>query len=85
MILTGAKLEEFGKAVWGDYWMAKLARRLDLATRTLARKRKSKTGLPISWQRTLLDSADEQIRVQEERLRILAHVRNQLAETFDDV
>lgn len=84
MILTGAKLEEFGRAIWGEVWVARLSERLKLARRTLWRKRHSPTGLPLSWQRQLLDCVDEQIKAQEERLRVLGTIRNELAETFYD-
>ena len=84
MILTGQKLEEFGRAIWGEFWIARMAERLGLSRRTIMRKRSCEMGLSISWQLELLDMADQQIKIQEERLRVLGHIRNQLAETFDD-
>lgn len=46
MILTGQKLEEFGKAVWGDDWIAFVSKRLRLSRKTLARYRDGDRGMP---------------------------------------
>lgn len=78
MILTGAKLEQIGFALYGEIWVSKLSVKLCRAKRTIMRWRDSPSGLPLDVQRQLL-------ALVEDQMAVLGDVRNQLAETFDDI
>ncbi len=78
MILTGAKLEEIGRDVWGETWVALLAKRLKVSKRTVQRWRNEDHAMPANLRRSLLDMVETQMAILGER-------RNMLAEGFDDV
>lgn len=61
MILTGEKLEEMGRAIWGREWPSVLADRLDRARQTLFNWRDRPTGLPANIRRELLTIAEDQL------------------------
>jgi len=77
VILTGPKLEEFGRALYGDIWLSSLSKRLRRSKRTILRWRNSGCGLPKELQRALIEIIDDQISIPGD-------VRSQIAETFDD-
>lgn len=61
MILTGSKLEEYGRALWGKSWMAVLGKRLAKTRQTIHGRSKSKVGLPKAFKRQLLAAAEDQL------------------------
>lgn len=77
MILTGAKLEEFGRKLWGDVWVSVLSKKLNRDKKFVMRLKAKKAGLSLDFQRQLLDMALEQ-------LRSVGEVTNALSSTFDD-
>lgn len=77
MILTGAKLEEIGKAVYHDNWVAHLSKRLGCSKRTIMRRRDEERPIPPEWKVALLDLINEQYA-------ILADAYNLLAQESDD-
>jgi hypothetical protein len=77
VILTGQKLEEFGRKLWGDVWISVLSKKLNRNKKFIMRLRDRKTGLSLEFQRQLLDLGLEQ-------LRAVGEVTNELAGTFDD-
>lgn len=84
MILTGEKLEEFGRALWPGNWVSRLAARLACSRRTVQRMRDTKGALPKELQRTLLEMCDHQIKELETRLVTIGEWRDRFSETFDD-
>ncbi len=78
MIMSGQKLEEFGRALYGDIWLSTLARKLKRSKRTILRWRNGDAGLSKELQLALIDLIDE-------RFAVLGEKREQLAKTFDDV
>lgn len=78
MILTGPKLEEIGKALYGPVWVSMLSKKLRCTKRTVMRRAGNPRAMPAEMQRALIDLIDEQFS-------ILAEKRDMLAQTFDDV
>lgn len=78
MILTGAKLEEIGKALYGEIWVSVLSRKLGRCKRTIMRMRDEDGPLPLDLRRHMMDLIDEQFA-------ILAEKRDMLAAVFDDM
>jgi hypothetical protein len=77
MVLTGKKLEEVGRALYGDIWVSVLSRRLACAKRTVMRWRSEDTALPVDLRQSLVDLIDEQFAV-------LAEKRDYLLAPMDD-
>lgn len=77
MILTGRKLEEIGRALYGDVWVSVLSRRLACAKRTVMRWRSEETAIPVDLRQSLVDMIDEQFAV-------LAEKRDYLLARMDD-
>lgn len=63
MILTGDKLDETCRAIWGPNWKTILGRRLALSRQTIHAKSKSKTGLPKAFKRQLLAVLEDQMAI----------------------
>lgn len=61
MILTGDKLDEMGRAVWGANWPSVLARRLKKSRQTLFDWRNRPTGHSREVKQQLLDVAEDQL------------------------
>lgn len=72
MILTGAKLEEIGKAVYHDNWVAHLSKRLGCSKRTIMRRRDEERPIPPEWKLALLDLINEQYALLSEKYDMLA-------------
>lgn len=77
MILTGAKLEEIGKALYGDGWLGVVALKIRRSKRTIMRWRDSPCGMDTEMRQQLIDMLDEQSAV-------LGRHRSDLAAIFDD-
>lgn len=61
MILTGGKLEEIGKALYGDSWAMVLALRLRKSRKTVWRWRDSERAIPLDLRHQLVELiADQQ-------------------------
>lgn len=73
MILTGAKLEEIGKALYGRSWPTIMAKRLRRGRRTLFDYRDSKTGMDQNFRQQLEELIDDQMAT-------LASLRAELSE-----
>lgn len=75
MILTGAKLEEIGKALYGDSWAMVLALRLRKSRKTVWRWRDSERAIPpdlrlqlvelIADQQAMLDKFGQELHEHE--------------------
>jgi hypothetical protein len=63
MILTGDKLDEIGRAVWGAHWPSVLAARLERSRWTLFDWRKRPTGHPKAVKRALLKATEDQLAI----------------------
>jgi len=61
MILTGAKLEEIGKALYGDSWALVLAGRLRKSRKTVWRWRDSERAIPPDLRGKLAELIDDQL------------------------
>lgn len=61
VILTGAKLEEIGRALYGDNWPSVLANRLRRSRMTIFRWRDSPRALGKSVKRELAELIEEQM------------------------
>lgn len=77
MILTGAEFRAYLKAIYGDVWLSAGAKRLNCTKAFIRGLCAKKTGLPLEYQRFLMDVIDEQFAV-------LGPLRSRLAETFAD-
>lgn len=66
MILTGDKLDEMGRAVWGANWPSVLAARLKKSRMTLFRWRARRTGHSRQVKRQLLALAEDQLAITAE-------------------
>lgn len=73
MILTGRKLEEIGKALYGAHWPSIMARRLRKGRRTLFNYRDETTGMDPAMRRALEALLDDQ-------MAMLANMKAELAE-----
>lgn len=67
MILTGKKLEEIGRALYGDVWVSVLSKKLDCSKRTVMRWRSENTAIPFDLRESLVDMIDEQFAVLGEK------------------
>lgn len=61
MILTGAKLDEMCRAIWGADWKSVVSGRLSMSRQRLHRKSQSLTGLPTDIKRELLEVVEDQL------------------------
>lgn len=61
MILTGEKLDEMARAIWGKDWPSVLARRLKKSRQTLFNWRNRPTGHSKDTKRVLLAATEEQL------------------------
>jgi hypothetical protein len=77
MILTGAEFKDYLKALYGDVWLSAGSKRLNRSKTFIKRLCARQTGLPLEYQRILMDLIDEQFA-------ILGQKRARLAATFDD-
>lgn len=73
MILTGDKLDEILRPIWGQNWKTTLGHRLALSRQTIHAKRNSKTGLSKAFKRQLL-------AVLEDQMAIISNPVNELRE-----
>lgn len=71
MILTGAKLDEMGRAIWGADWPSTLARRLKRSRQTLFNWRDKPIGLSTEIKRELLAVAEDQLATVAEYVNAL--------------
>jgi hypothetical protein len=71
MILTGRLLQETAKDVWGDNWVAILAKRLKVSKRTIQRWRNEENAMPADLRRSLLDMIETQLAILGERRNLL--------------
>lgn len=63
MILTGQKLEEMGKALYGDVWVSVLSKKLKCSKRTVMRWRSHTRAMPPDMRDCLLALLDDQINL----------------------
>lgn len=63
MILTGDKLDEMCRAVWGANWPSVLAGRLNKSRQTLFTWRKKPIGLSREVKRELLTATEDQLAI----------------------
>lgn len=61
MILTGDKLDEMCRGIWGADWKSVVAARLETSRHRLHRKSQCQTGLPIELKRDLLVLVEDQL------------------------
>lgn len=73
MILTGAKLEEIGKALYGVTWPSIMARRLRKSRRMMFNYRGTPTGMGPAMRRQIEALIDDQ-------MALLANYRAELSE-----
>ncbi len=76
-VLTGKLLQETALDVWGEAWVAVLAKKLKVSKRTIQRWRNEDNAMPADLRRNLLDLIETQLAILGER-------RNLLAEQWDD-
>lgn len=76
MILTGANLENMARAILGDDWVSKLAKRAGCSRHTVMRRR-DEDKVPVAWRQILVDAIDE-------HFADLGDIRSQLVEVWDD-
>jgi hypothetical protein len=71
MILTGRKLEEFGRTLYGEVWVSVMSKKLKVAKRTVLRWKDDERAMPTDMQTTLVELIDDQIAQLGEKRGIL--------------